>query len=108
MIVKVIGESVMSESLQLFTIGRQINTDNYRLSSIQQNRLDLKEEISELLNTYGQDSPQYEQALAETATIDAELEQEQNSLQLEIQQLTAWKESLQEGIEKSTDRIFGA
>ncbi|MBR1754433.1 hypothetical protein IJ732_06305 [bacterium] len=98
----------MSESLQLFTIRRQINTDNYQLSGIQQNRLDAKEELTEILNAYGQDSPQYKEAMAQAATLDAELEQEQNVLQLDIQQLTAWAESLQEGIEKSNERIFGA
>lgn len=98
----------MSESLQLFTIKRQINTDNYQLSGIMQNRLDLKEEANEILQAYGQDSPQYKEALAQTATADAELEQEQNTLQIDIQQLTAWAESLQDGIEKSNERVFGS
>lgn len=98
----------MADSTQLFTIGRQINTDNYQLSGIMQNRLDIKEELSDVLDTYGQDSAQYKAAMAQASAADAELEQEQNALQIDIQQLTAWKESLQESIENSNKRVFGA
>ena len=79
-----------SENLQIRTIISQISVNNYMLSDIQQQRADIAEELTDVIQQFGQDSPQYQSALAQTNAIDADLELEQNELQISNQQLAAW------------------
>ena len=85
----------------------QINQIKYELQSIQQERLDVMEECQEVLETYGQDSTQYQEATAQANVIDTELEMEQNQLQVSLQMLQAWRESEEDETKQTNDRIFG-
>ncbi|MBQ9688170.1 hypothetical protein IJV79_00880 [bacterium] len=95
-----------SENLQIRTIISQISVNNYMLSDIQQQRADIAEELTDVIQQFGQDSPQYQSALAQTNAIDADLELEQNELQISNQQLAAWKEGLEESRDNTINDIF--
>ena len=84
----------------------QINTIKYELQGIQQQRMDIMQESTSVLESYGQDSPQYQAALAQANALDSQLEVRQNELEVSLQMLNSWRESEEDDTKNTNDRIM--